>query len=97
MAITAAAPTIDETDTDTLTDVDNLFDSIVGRKREEDDDSEKDRFSHYVTKDDIFEATVNGKTVKALCGKTWVPKKSPEKYPVCKTCQEILDALPNQN
>ena len=52
-----------------------------------------ERYSHYVRKDKIVESAVMGNAVVALCGKVWVPSRDPEKFPVCPTCQEILDAI----
>lgn len=50
-----------------------------------------ERLSHYAKKDDIMRAMVEGMPCRALCGKYWIPTRDPEKFPVCKTCQEILD------
>lgn len=50
-----------------------------------------ERMSHYAKKDDIMRAMVEGMPCRALCGKYWIPTRDPEKYPVCPTCQEILD------
>ena len=50
-----------------------------------------ERMSHYAKKDDIMRAMVDGMPCRALCGKYWIPTRDPEKYPVCPTCQEILD------
>ncbi len=61
---------------------------------EEDDDGGHDRFSHYVKKEKIVESAVTGKSVRALCGKKWVPSRDPEKYPICPTCKEIYAGLP---
>ncbi len=52
-----------------------------------------ERYSHYVRKDKIVESAVMGNAVVALCGKVWVPSRDPEKFPVCPTCKEILDAI----
>ncbi len=57
------------------------------------DDGGHDRYSHYVKKDKIVESAVTGKTVKALCGKKWVPSRDPEKYPICPACKEIYAGL----
>ncbi len=57
------------------------------------DDGGHDRYSHYVKKDKIVESAVTGKTVKALCGKKWIPSHDPEKYPICPTCKEIYAGL----
>lgn len=58
------------------------------------DTGDHDRFAHYVRKEDIIAATMHGKTVLALCGKKWVARRSPEKYPVCPTCKEIYESMP---
>lgn len=57
------------------------------------DNGDHDRFAHYVSKDEIVEATVMGWPVIALCGKIWVPDRDPSKYPICPTCKEIFDSL----
>lgn len=66
--------------TDTHTDVDI-------------DSGDHDRFAHYVNKDDITEAMVNGWPVIALCGKIWVPSRDPDKYPVCPLCEDLYKKL----
>ena len=60
--------------------------------RPEPGDSE--RFSHYVPKNKLMEALVNGTPVRALCGKIWTPSRDPKKYPVCPECKEIFENLP---
>lgn len=57
------------------------------------DAGDHDRMSHYVTKEKLTEAMVMGTPVVALCGKVWVPSRSPEKYPVCPECKEIWEEL----
>ncbi len=57
------------------------------------DDGDHDRYAHYVRKEDMMEAYVDGKPVVALCGKIWVPNRDPEKFPTCPSCKEIFDAL----
>lgn len=52
-----------------------------------------ERFSHYVDKDKLTEAMVMGTPVIALCGKVWVPSRSPEKYPVCPECKEAWEEI----
>lgn len=54
-------------------------------------DSEK--FSHYVDKDELMEAMVNGKAIVALCGKVWTPTRDHSKFPVCPECKEIWEGL----
>ena len=54
---------------------------------------DKDRFSHYVEKDQATESYVMGTPVVALCGKIRVPSRDPSKYPVCPTCKELFESL----
>ena len=61
------------------------------------EDGDHDKFSHYAHKDEIMEAMINGIPVVALCGKIWIPSRDPEKFPVCGTCKDIYDELPNSN
>ena len=56
-------------------------------------DGDHDRFSHYVEKDEITYALIHGVPVVALCGKIWVPSRDPDKYPICKTCADVLAKL----
>lgn len=58
------------------------------------EDGDHDRFAHYVRKADIERATFYDEVVSAICGKAWVAKESPEKYPVCPTCKDIYEGLP---
>lgn len=67
---------------------------VLTRPILEEDDGGHDRFSHYVKKEKIVESAVTGKSVKALCGKKWIPGRDPEKYPICPTCKEIYAGLP---
>lgn len=52
-----------------------------------------ERFKHFVQKDKLTEAMINGTPVIALCGKVWVPSRDPEKFPMCPACKEIYDGL----
>lgn len=56
-------------------------------------DGEHDVFSHYVQRDQALESRVQGTPITALCGKTWVPWRSPKKYPLCPTCAELYERL----
>ncbi len=56
-------------------------------------DGDADRFAHYVSKDRIMESRITGRPVVALCGKVWVPKRDPSKYPVCPDCRRIYDRM----
>lgn len=62
-------------------------------EREQVEDGDHERFSHYVKKDKILSSALSGKPVIALCGKVWVPGRDPEKFPVCPTCKEIYEKL----
>ncbi len=57
------------------------------------DDGDHDRFSHYVKKEKILKSALSGKSVRALCGKKWVPTRDPEKFPICPVCKEIHAGL----
>ncbi len=57
-----------------------------------DEPGDHDRFAHYVPKAEMTKAMVTGVPCIALCGKKWVPSRSPEKYPVCPDCKKIYDA-----
>lgn len=61
------------------------------------DSGDHERFSHYVEKDKLTEAMVMGTPVRALCGKMWVPSRAPEKFPVCPTCKEIWEGIPDDS
>lgn len=50
-----------------------------------------DLFSHYVKKDAITRAAIEGTPVIALCCKQWVPTRDDEKFPVCPDCHEIFE------
>jgi len=52
------------------------------------DDGSDERFSHYVKKEDIMRSAIDGVPAVALRGKTWMPNRDPEKYPVCPRCVE---------
>ena len=61
--------------------------------RLDDGSGDHDRFAHYVRKDDIVRANVEGVAVIALCGKKWIPNRDPKRYPVCPTCKEIMGVI----
>lgn len=50
-----------------------------------------DLFAHYVRKEAILASAVDGTPAAALCGKTWVPTRDGEKFPVCPDCKEIYE------
>ena len=46
-----------------------------------------------LSKDRIMESRITGRPVVALCGKVWVPKRDPSKYPICPECRRIYDRM----
>lgn len=58
-----------------------------------DEDTDDNRMAHYVRREDILRAAVDGVPATALCGKTWIPGRDPEKYPVCPSCKELMGLL----
>ncbi len=72
---------------------DVLEDTRIEEQRRTLDDGDHERLSHYVPKDKLMEAMVNGTPVVALCGKIWVPSRDPERFPVCPECQEIWESM----
>lgn len=61
--------------------------------REEPAPGDAERYAHYVKKDKITAASVNGGPVVALCGKVWTPNRDPSKFPVCPVCKEIYASM----
>jgi len=57
------------------------------------DDGDHERFSHYVAKDKLTAAMVEGTPVVALCGKVWVPSRDPKRYPVCPECKDLWESI----
>ena len=53
------------------------------------DDGDHDRYAHWVDRGRIVEANVTGRPAVALCGKTWIPDRVPDGYPVCPDCDRI--------
>lgn len=56
-----------------------------------------ERYSHYVLKEKIVESAVTGKSVRALCGKKWIPGRDPMKFPICPICKEIHEGIRKRN
>lgn len=54
-------------------------------------DSDDDAVAHIVTKDQQMKGYVEGKPIKALCGKVWVPTRDFEGLPVCQACAAERD------
>jgi hypothetical protein len=51
-------------------------------------------YAHYVSKKDLERAIFEGREATALCGKKWLPRRDPQRFPICGTCKEIMDGLP---
>jgi hypothetical protein len=58
------------------------------------DSGDHERFAHYVPRDKLMAALVEGTPVRALCGKLWTPSRDPSRFPVCPECKEIWSSLP---
>lgn len=58
------------------------------------DGEERDRQTHYVKHDELERAMLDGIPATALCGKKWIPNRDPKRYPLCKTCKDLLTKLP---
>ena len=58
------------------------------------EEGDHERFSHYVPKDKLMAAMIEGTPVRALCGKLWVPSRDPERFPVCPECKRVWAELP---
>ena len=57
-------------------------------------DGDHDLFSHVVVPAKaVTEAYITGTPVTAICGKTWVPSRNPERHQVCPTCKELMKAI----
>lgn len=51
-----------------------------------------DLFAHVVVPASaVTEAYISGIPVTALCGKTWVPSRDPNRYQTCPRCLEIME------
>jgi len=75
--------------TGTLTELDERTDARTTEC------GDHDRFSHYVRKDKLTDAMVNGTPVIALCGKVWVPSRDPQRYPICPECKRRYELAPD--
>ncbi len=61
------------------------------------EEGDHERFSHYVPKDKLMAAMVEGTPVRALCGKVWVPSRDPERFPTCPECKDAWENLPKDD
>ena len=73
--------------------VSNVSEIIEIERVEQLEEGDHDRFAHYVEKDELMKALVEGLPVVALCGKIWVPSRDPDKFPLCPACKEIYEEL----
>lgn len=55
-----------------------------------------DKMSHYVDKNDKMRALVEGIPCTALCGKTWLPSRDGDLFPLCARCKEVHASLPRR-
>ncbi|MFD0704431.1 DUF3039 domain-containing protein [Alloscardovia venturai] len=53
------------------------------------DNSDSERYAHYVSREKMEQSRLTGKPVVALCGKVWIPTRNPDGYPVCPECKKI--------
>lgn len=58
-----------------------------------DEPGDHDKYAHYVDKNKLMEAMLEGKPLLALCGKFWVPTRDGLKFPVCPECKEKWESL----
>lgn len=70
-----------------------MLDQVLDDQRiEQEQEGDHDLFAHIVVPAAaVTEAYITGSTVTALCGKTWVPTRDPDKHQVCPTCKEVLE------
>lgn len=61
--------------------------------RDHSEPGDGDKFSHYVERNALMEAMVNGTPTVALCGKKWVPTRDGMKFPICPECKEVWESL----
>lgn len=90
--------TLDRPDTETTIDIDAAFAEIIENEEGVKDDKtgDHDRFSHYVSKEDIIKSSTTGAAVFAICGKKWVPNRNPENFSVCSKCKEVYALMKDQ-
>lgn len=77
------------------TALDNATEEITDLKVQEPGDH--DLFAHYVKKEDIARAAVEGTPAIALCGKQWVPTRDGQKFPLCPDCNDIYENVVGTN
>lgn len=55
------------------------------------DEGDEDAVAHIVTKDQQIKGYYEGKPIRALCGKVWVPSRDYQGLPVCRACARERD------
>lgn len=55
-----------------------------------------DKMAHYVDKNDLMVATIEGVALEALCGKQWVPTRDAKNFPVCPQCKEVWEQMTDE-
>lgn len=55
------------------------------------DVGDEDAVAHIVTKDQQMKGYIEGKAIRALCGKVWVPSRDYQGLPVCRACAKERD------
>jgi len=93
MTFTISASADEQTIGGQIQDEQSSGSTLLEEKLENLEPGDHERYSHYVRKEKIVESAVMGTPVVALCGKTWVPGRDPDKFPVCPTCKEIYEGL----
>lgn len=83
--------------TETDSGTDTIIREDIEERLDEVDPGDHDRFAHYVLgrnpKAKITQAIIEGKPIRALCGKKWIPSRDPARFPVCPECKEIKARL----
>lgn len=49
-------------------------------------EGDSDAVAHVVTKDQQMKGYFEGKPIRALCGKVWVPSRDYQGLPICRAC-----------
>jgi hypothetical protein len=57
------------------------------------DNSDDERYAHWVDMRKAEKAKITGGKVIALCGKVWTPTRNPDNYPICPRCQELYEKM----
>ena len=70
--------------------------TVTEPKLDEPDVGSPDDCSHYVRKEEIVRAAVEGGMVTAICGVQFMPLRDPENYPRCQRCEQLLGELDNR-